>query len=244
MIPVEKIYLDVLDAIDKDQNGEMDFELFNRMSRRAELRLLDYLTGNVTGQVLPIAYSSQKSKDLLSDFITPFKTSLDSDGRFSKPDDYYYYDNMFSLTIENVGCDVDVDCDTDINVDEVKNNVITLLNGDRFNKRKNTYIQTLKPTPEKAIAKEVGTGFEIYPASIPGVYLEYIAFPEYAEIVGAIDTTYNTPIVNTVTSTNYKWNEGATEMLVYFISDSFFNRTSFQAGKQMGNASNQLLAGK
>lgn len=240
MILVSSIYNDVLDLISKDQNGEMDFSMFNRMSKRAEVRLLDFLTGNVTGQKPPVSFSNQKTRDFLSPIMKDYKTGLDNDGKFTKPTDYYYYDNMYSL-IAPEACEEPEDCDADVD-EAIGKYVITLLSGDRFNQRKDTYISGLKPTPKKAIAKEVGAGFEVYP-NVAGVVLEYVSTPVFAKIVGTIDPTYNTPVVNENTSTNYTWDEGVRELLVYFLGDAFYNHISLQSGKQMSNASNATVAG-
>lgn len=236
MITVTSIYNDVArDSVYKDQNGYLDYNMFNRISRRAELRLLDWLTGDVTGQKLPISFSNQKSKDWLSELLKPYSTTLDAKGQFAKPEDYYYYDNMYSLTLSDNNCEDDND---------VQNNVITLLDGDRFNQRKKTFIRGLKPTPEKAIAKEIGDSFEVYPANIPGVNLDYISIPVFAKIVSMNDTTFNQPVIDPANSTNFSWPESVREALIYFLTDSFMNHVTEQAGKEFNNASNASAIGK
>lgn len=242
MIDVGSIYEDVADVVNKNDNGTLDYGKFNRMSRRAELRLLDILTGDITGQRLPAYFSNQKTKDWLANFITPYKTTLDIEGQFERPENYYYYDNMYSLTLEDTTCDEVENCE-DLKIDEIRKNVIILLNGDRFNQRKNTYIKLLKPTPEKAIAKEIGKSFEVYPSTLAGVVLDYVRVPVFAEIKTTLDVDFDIPVI-APNSINYEWDESCREALIYLISDSFFNNVSDISGKQMSNASNQTTAGK
>lgn len=247
-LSVSSVYQDAArDSANKDENGYLSYEMFNRMSRRAELRLLNYITGNVENDKPPIPYLTQKNKDWLSPLIVPHNTSLDTNGQFAKPSDYYGYENMYSLVLEDSVCDNDepVDCDAvESDTNTVKRYPIVLLDGDKFNQRATTYIAALKPTVKKAIAKEIGNSFEVMPKEIAGVVLDYIKYPVFAEIVSEDDPVFNDEIISETLSTNYEWGEWAREALVYFITDSFSQHISDVSMKQMNNSSNVNLAGK
>ena len=247
-LSVSSVYQDAArDSANKDENGYLSYEMFNRMSKRAELRLLNYLTGDVQNDKPPIPYLSQKNKDWLSPLIVPLNTSLDTDGKFSKPDNYYGYENMYALTLEESVCDEDeyIDCDKEeSDKNRIKRYPITLLDGDKFNKRATTYIKELKPTEKKAIAKEVGNDFEVLPKEIAGVILEYIKYPVFAKIVSENDPDFNDEIISETASTNYEWGEWAREALVYFITDFFSQHIADISLKQMNNSSNINLAGR
>lgn len=240
MIKVSTIYDNVQYQISKE-NGYLSFTDFNKLSKRAELRLLDWVTGRIEGNVLPQMYVTQKTKDAVAPLITKYPTSLDKDGFFAKPLDYYHYENMYALVLENIVCDEDEAGGCGEN--ETKNNIvlypIQLLDGDKFLYRQNTFIKDLKPTEKKAIAKEVGLGFDILPKAIGGVKLEYIRYPKYAVAVGKIDTIYNDEVIDESASTDYEWSEYATEALVYFIVDFFSNHTREQASKQFNQLTNK-----
>lgn len=226
-ISVKSVFDDVQDQIGKE-NGAVLMSQFNRLSKRAENRLLGWITGNVEGNALPQMYTTQKDKDFVSPFITDYKNML-VDGKLTKPDDYYLYENSFGLSLEDMQCEGEedeTDCeDDDSGKNKVLSNQVTLLNGDEFNIRKKTRIKGLKPSFEKPIAKEVGNYFEFAPDELPAVVLEYVRYPVYANIVSKIDATYNEEVIDEALSTNYEWKEYARDMLVYLIVDFYTNTT-------------------
>ena len=217
MIPVKSIYNDVaLDTVDSDTNGNLDFETFNRMSKRAELRLMDFLTGDVDGVKLPAPYSTLKIKDWLSPFITPYPVQI-KNGKIDKPEGYYGFENMYLLGTYNVQSS----CYEEVESDEGCNTSIELLDGNKFYQRCNTFIEGLKPSFLKPIAKEVGNTFEFLPKDLGSIILEYIRYPKFAQIVGGIDPIYNDEVIDENLSTNYEYNENMRELLIYFITQSF-----------------------
>lgn len=243
---VQSVYTDVArDSVYKDENGNLDFNMFTRMSKRGEMRLLDLLTGDVSGQRLPISFSNQKTKDWLSPFLAPYKASLDADGVFKKPLDYYYFDNLYSLNLKNNDCkEDDTDCGKNDNKKEIDKDVIRLFDGDRFNQKIKTKIKGAKPTPAKAIAKEIGDSFEVYPKEVAGIVLDYIRLPKFAKIVPMVDPVFNNEVIDPVNSIDYEWGEGCREALIYFITDSFATHISSPTLKQMNNLSNASNVGK
>lgn len=243
---IQSVYQDVArDSVYKDENGFLDFNMFNRMSKRGENRLQDWLTGGVDMQKPPVSFSNQKIKDWLSPFLTPYKVSLDADGKFKKPADYYYFDGLYSLNLKNNDCkEEDTDCGENNIKKEIEKDVIRIFDGDRFNQKIKTKIKGAKPTPSKAIAKEMGDSFEIYPKEVAGVVLEYIRLPKYAAIVTRVNTTLNDVEIDPTASTDYEWGEGCREALIYFITDSFANHISSATLKQMNNLSNASNVGK
>ncbi len=232
MIEVVSVYDDVVkDDVHTAQNGDLTYEMFNRISKRAELRLLNFLTGNSTGDAVPQIYSNQKNKDWLSIFITKFPAQV-KNGSFTRPTDYYLYDNLY-----RIGSKINQDCGEDIEgeTDEA-NTPIEIVNGDVFNDRMNTYIDELKVSISKPISKMFGNEFEVAPKDIGSVCLEYIRFPKYASITPVNDPVYNIEVPGTVV--NYEWDERSRDLLVWFITDTFANHTRESAGKQFNSSSN------
>jgi len=233
MIEVVSVYNDVLkDNVNTSQNGDISIEMFNRMSKRAELRLIDYLTGGITGLDVPQMYVSQKSKDWLSPFISKHTVQVVG-GVFEKPKDYYLYENLYKI-----GSKIKHDCDDDEEEHEDQDNtLIELLDGDEFNDRKSTFIEELKVDHSSPIAKEIGLTFEVAPKDIGSVCLEYLRFPKYASIIPVNDPVYNIEVPGSVV--NYEWDERAREMLVWIITDTIANHTREEASKKFNESSKQ-----
>ena len=140
------IYNDSVDTIATDQNGDFSFAKFNRFSHRAELKCIDWLTGN--SDIIPTP-PFQKNKDWISTFIKKLPKQV-TDGIITKPDDYYTYDNFYRL-----GSKVEADCDEDENP-QLCNTPIEILDGQQYYIRCNTYISEKKPSFKKPISKIVG----------------------------------------------------------------------------------------
>jgi hypothetical protein len=218
MIEIKSIYDDVaLDMVDSATNGNLDFETFNRMSKRGQLRVADFLSGDVNNEKSPIPYSGQKIKDWLSPFITPFPAQV-KNGKIDKPDDYYGFENM--VLIGNVS--IDSNCDEEEITNEICNTPIELLDGNKFNQRCTSFIEGLRPSLSKPIAKEVGNTFEFMPKDLGSIKLEYIRYPVFAKIVKSPELDiYHEEVIDEVNSTNYEYQESMRELLVYFITQSF-----------------------
>lgn len=240
-ITIKSVYDDVLFQISKE-NGVLTISDFNRLSKRAENKLLNWVTGNLEGVTLPQMYTTQKDKDFVSPFIAEHKAMLVG-GKLDKPDDYYLYENSYGLSLEDIECvgeEDDKECGEGEEKNKVLSNQATLLNSDEFNLRKKTRIKGLKPSVEVPICKEVGNSFEYAPDELPAVVLEYVRYPLYAVAVGAIDATYNQEVIDEAASTNYEWKEYARDVLVWIIVDMFSNSTrdgdlknmNAQTGKQ------------
>lgn len=230
MVNVIEIYEDVVkDTANADQNGQLSYAQFSRFSRRAELLLLDWLSGKVTNDQMPIPWISQKDKDWLSPFITKYPKQA-SDGFIPRPDDYYQWENFYRL-----GSEVNADCEDDVQP-EVCNTPIEIVDGQQFYERCHTYIEEMKVSMKKPICKLIGNQIEIMPKDIGSVCLEYIRLPKFASITGKNDPVYNDEIPDVVV--NYEWEEWARPYLVWLITDMFANTTREQALKQFNTASN------
>lgn len=236
-ISISSVYADVQFQIHKD-NGTLTFTDFNRLSVRAENRIQEWLTGDVRQGINPYPFGTQKNKDLLAPFITTHKSILDSEGRIEIPSDYCSYENMYSLSLENI-CDDKVSCDD--KKTEISKIPIELLDGQAFYYRANTFISGLKPSTKKPIAKQVSNQFEFLPKDIQGVVLEYIRFPKYGTVVTTIDPIYNEEVIDEAASTNYEWDEKAREMLVYFITDLYSNHIRETALKQFNDSTGKTV---
>lgn len=240
MIPVASVYQKVADQIMTDSNGELSFEWFNRNSPLAELKLIDWITGDIEGKKPPEPYTTQKDKDWASPFIKKFPTHIVG-GEITRPDNYYGYENMYVLGyLRQTQCDED---DNQPPPQDTGNVPIDLLDGEQFTQRQRTYIEELKPSFKKPIAKAVGKNFEFFPKDLGSITLEYYRYPVYAKIISELDTQYNQEVINEATSTNYEWDEKAMPILVWFIVDMFANRTSNQSMKQFNAATSKTPQG-
>lgn len=215
MILNQDIYDMVLDNISDSENGQLGFSMFNRLSRRAELRALDFISGDIENIKPPTPYTSQKLKDILSLFIKTYPAQVEN-AIITKPADYYNWENAYLLGSFNDT----TTCDEDADVPVVGcNTAIELLNGNQFYERCNTYIEGLQPSFKKPICKEVGNTFEFLPQDLGSIKLEYIYQPVFARIVTKFDPIYNEEVIDDNLSTPYSWPDFAIELIVYFITE-------------------------
>ena len=212
------------------QNGELTFADFNRRSKIMEVKMLGWLTGAVTEDKKPefvTPYDSQKSKDWLSPAIKKYRQNLE-DGVLVKPEDYYSFENLHFLLLQ------DANCENEEDDQKIKRVPIRLLDGDKFNERANTYIKSLQPSLKVPIAKEVGDSFEFLPLELGSVELEYVAYPEkYGNIVTKIDSVFKEEVIDEAATQNYIWGEWAVEVLSWFIVQDFGIRVRDNALFQM-----------
>lgn len=228
MIDVVSIYEDVAkDSLNKDENGYFSFAMFNRMSRRAELRLIDWLSGDVSGVTPPAPYLTQKNKDWLSPFIKKYPINV-INGFVQRPDDYYQIDNAYII-----GRKAEGDCGDE---DSSGCNIpIELLNGNQFYDRCKTHIKGLQPSLSKPISKMVGKQFEYNPIDLGSIVIEYVRYPVFAVLKTKFDSVFNEEVPDPATSTNYEWDENSRELLIWFMTDFFANHISNQAMKQFNS---------
>jgi len=246
-ISILSVYNDVAQQIGK-ANGDLSITDFNRLSKRAENRFLDWVTGKIEGNILPQMYTTQKDKDFVSPFIVAFKSAL-TDSKITKPTDYYLFENMYALSLKEVLCDDedgDSSCDDEekeVSADSsnIKKDVIELLDGQRFYVRAKSKIKGLSPSLKKPIAKEIGNSFEFLPNELGGVVLEYVRYPIYAVAVITDDPIYNIEVIDETASTDYEWKESAREMLVWIIVDLFSNSVRENALKTFNQATAKTL---
>lgn len=227
---VSSIYEDAKDDVNAQENGTLTHEWFNRVSRRAENRLIDFLTGDVEDAKVPAPYLSQKNKDWLAFLIVEDKKQI-QDGVFPKPKDYYQFENLYGLYLKT-------DCNSDSK--QIVRKPIELLDGSNFNERISTDVEELKPE-NKPISKLTAKGFEVMPEDIGSAALEYIRYPKYAHLATKFDAVYHQDVPDDLASENYEWDEYAREILVWFIVDSFCNRNRDQTLKQFNNSTAKLV---
>lgn len=209
-----EIYNAVADKVKPEQNGTLAISSFNIKSKTAELRLLDYISGDVEGIKPPEPYTTLKVKDWLSYFLKT-QTGVTEEGRFAKPDDYYMFESMTiigSYKDENCGEPiVHVGCDTSIE----------LLDSAVYDKRCFTHIKSLKPSIKKPITRIVGNEFEFNPADLGSIKLVYKKYPEYGQVKIKIDPVFNDEVPDPATSIDYEWPEFARGLLTWFICQQY-----------------------
>ncbi len=96
---------------------------------------------------------------------------------------------------------------------------IKLLDGQQFHSRCSSYINGLKPSHKKPIAKMVGDVFEYAPKDLGNIMLEYVRKPKFAKLKTKIDPVYNDVVAEV--ELNYEWHVGVRTLLVYFITERF-----------------------
>lgn len=237
MILISEIYnAVVLDDINGVENGDVSFSRFNRLSKRAENRMLDFLSGDVENIKPPTPYTSQKDKDWLSPYINKHPVQVIK-GLITKPVGYYGWENAYLLRSSNdtTTCD-----ESDIPVPGC-NTSIELLDGDKFYERCNTYIEGLQPSFKKPIAKEIGNTFEFLPQDLGSITLEYLKYPTYGKIVPKMDDEFNEEVIDEALSTNYQYDEWARELLIYFIAEAFGIHTRENAIQQQLKSTGALV---
>lgn len=232
------LYQDIArDNVNVDENGYMSYTMFNRLIQRASNRTLDFLTGDSAGITLPFSYSTQKAKDFIGFLITQYPTAI-TNGKITKPSDYYLFDNLYILSIEETSCDEDnTTCDEDLPIPEIKGTPVQMLDGQQFKVRSNTWIKAKKPSPKVPTCKVIGNTIEFEPKELGSCVLEYIRYPIAGLIVASIDPVYYNEVANANLSTNSEWPEWARDFMIFFSSDSFANHTREQALKNFNLAS-------
>lgn len=242
MLNVIEVYNDVEFRINQAENGNFSYAKFNAVSWLAQLNLIDWLTGSLSGVEPPEPYLSQKNIDWVSDFIKEHKASA-VDGRITRPSDFYLYQDLYKINGKKQSdCEED-DEENDITQEDLPNTPITHLSLDKFNWRGKTYIKDLRPSHKSPIAKTFKKSYEFNPKDIGSVCLEYIAYPQRAEIKVKIDDEFNNEVPDPDTSINFEWGEYARGLLVWFICDEYFNNTRENAGKQLNAATGKTPRG-
>lgn len=238
VLEIISVYDDVKDSTNKWESGYMSIEMFNRLSRRSELALIDWLSGDVAGVMPPEPWVTQKNKDWLSPLIKKFPASV-TNGAIEKPTDYYRYDNFY-----RIGTKVESDCDEETT--EAENDCdtpIDMLDGDQFNQRCITYVKDKKPSFKKPISKIVGNEIEVRPKDLGSVQLEYIRYPKFGIIGKTLDPLYNDEVPDPNNTTNYEWGEWARQPLNFFITNFFADHLREQALKQFNAATGKGVRG-
>lgn len=243
MITIASVYDDVvLDNVNAAENGNLGLLMFNRLSKRAENRVFDYLTGDIENIKPPTPYSDQKLKDILAPFIVKYSTQV-VDGKITRPTDYYTYDSLVLLGNYKIQAPDEDENDEYEPEPDGSNTTIDILGSSQFDLRCTTYIEALKPSFTKPIARMVGKEIEFMPKDMGSVELTYIRYPVYGKIVPKIDTLYNTEVVDEALSTNYEYDEFCRELLVYFITDTFAIHTREKALKETNMVTQKLVRG-
>ncbi len=242
MIDIISLYNDVAkDSANQDENGSISIARFNRFSRRAELLLMDWLSGDVAGVIPPAPWITQKNKDWLAPFIVK-KLSQVIGGRISRPEDYYTYDNFYRIAGLAPGASCSEEEEQEF-LTPLGNPPITILDGAEFNNRIVTWIEELKPTIEIPISKVIGKEFELSPADLGSVGLEYIRYPVFGQIVPMKDEVYNDVIPDPAKSTNLEWDENVRSVLIYYMTNMYADNTREQAAKQFNAATGKTTRG-
>lgn len=216
------LYNDAIERVAAEQNGSLTISQFNRYNRIAELRALDYLTGDVEGVKPPTPGDNQKLRDWLSVFISK-KLLVVNNGEFEKPTDYYLFGS--SSVIGSYRDDV---CGKDTIVSK-GDTPIEILDGQQFEYRCGTHIRSLKPSMTRPIGRMVGNNILTMPNDLGSVTIYYIRYPKFGEVKVMVDPVYNNEVPDPINSVNSEWPEFARNFLLYFIVQQYPARTRERA---------------
>lgn len=223
---VNSVYLNVMDRVSPEMNGSLGIQEYNRYSKLAELRLMEWLTGNISGQPgYPEPYSTQKVKDFLSPFIATDKKQVEN-GIADKPDNYYMWERAAVI-----GDRLDELCGDPVIITGV-DTPIELLDSATFDARSQTHIKSLSPSIRKPICKLVGDSILCLPKDLGSIAIEYKRYPVFGQLKVTIDQVYNNEVVDVAGSTPYEWGEYARELLVFFIVEQYPIKTRETAVQQ------------
>lgn len=233
---VVEIYNAIADKIKPEQNGTLAISSFNIKSKTAELRLLDYLSGDVSGITPPEPYTTQKVRDWLSYFLFT-QNGIVEGGGFEKPADYYMFENMAII-----GSYKDDDCGDEV-LREGCDTPIELLDGAAYDERCKTKIKSLKPSIKKPISKIVGQNFQFNPKDLGSIKLTYKRYPVFAVVKVMVDPIYNDEVPDPATSINYEWPDFARGLLIWFICQQYPTSTREAALAQQLNNEGKTVRG-
>lgn len=223
---VNSVYLNVMDRVSPEMNGSLGIQEYNRYSKLGELRLLEWLTGNISGQPgYPEPYSTQKTKDFLSPFINTEKKQVEN-GIAEKPSDYYMWERAAVI-----GDRLDELCGEPVIITGA-DTPIELLDSAAFDARSQTHIKSLKPSIRKPICKLVGDSILCLPKDLGSIAIEYKRYPVFGQLKMMIDDVYKNEVVDVTGSTPYEWGEYARELLVFFIVEQYPVKTRETALQQ------------
>lgn len=229
MLNVNSVWLDVSDRIVPEQNGSVTFSKFNRFSKLAELKLLNWLTGNISNQQgYPEPYSTEKVRDYISFLLTSEKIQVEN-GIAEKPSGYYMWDRAAI-----VGDRRDELCGEDVIISGI-DTPIELLDAASFDARSQTHIKSLKPSITKPICKLLGDSILLLPKDLGTIIVEYKRYPVYAELKTTIDPVYNNDVYDDTTSIDYEWSDNVIQDLVFFITQ-FYGAGTRESAIQQQNS--------
>lgn len=215
-----------MDRVSPEMNGSLGIQEYNRYSKLGELRLLEWLTGNISGQPgYPEPYSTQKVKDFLSPFIATEKKQVEN-GIAEKPSQYYMWERAAVI-----GDRLDELCGEPVLITGV-DTPIELLDSGAFDARSQTHIKSLKPSIRKPICKLVGDSILCLPKDLGSIAIEYKRYPVFGDLKTMIDPIYNNEVVDVAGSIPYEWKDYARELLVFFIVEQYPIKTRENAVQQ------------
>lgn len=239
MIKISDIFDDVtIDNAATVENGDLSFAGFSRISKRAELRLIDWLTGSVSDATPPAIYTTEKVRGWASPFSKQLPQNVQN-GVSDIPSDFYLYETLvIANSVLQADCETGVQSETDD-----ADGTIEVLDAQVFDDRCATYIERLKPSIERPIAKRVGNTFQYAPKDLGTIKLTYFRYPIFAKAVTKQDALYNDEVIDENLSVNYEWGEYARELLVWFITDTYALKNRERSLKELLNATGKSARG-
>lgn len=217
---INDIYLFVQDLINKNQNGYLPPDEFNRLINQAQYARFNELYGKpeqYAGVNMPVAKIAYGRTQDITEKLAPFMVTSPlavTSGEASVPSNLEHSVAMTAggKTVKRVS------------LDRLANYVNSPIN---------------VPTTDYPIYAQSGETFLVYPTTISSVSLKYLRLPN--EAVWGYTVVDDTPVYNPSTSTDLEWDTTETNNIVFKLLSMF--GISVKDGQMVGYAEQQKAQG-
>lgn len=244
-------YLEVLDRTNKEENGYLPADLFNRFAVTASRFVFNDYQSRLQNPDTAI-----REKQKLMDRLTPFIQREDivvEKGYAAVPTNYAYFSNGKAY-FDNGDSLIQLNAlyskicmaeeDPSINVFEVTDQIekiinnpkmtaVQLLDNEQICKRLNSYIPGKRPSMKKPVMEREGGRFHLYPESEASLFLWYYRRPVPAKLVLREDPSTLGLVYDMAASVPFEWNDEAMNDIVGHIRESFYEYIRDAQGFQM-----------
>lgn len=236
MINVYEFYNDSFDRINKEENGYLKTEQFNRLIKFSSVQLQSDLVQELQNR--PDRH--QYVYDVLMPFNVRTVLPVSMFGIILKPDDYEHFSALrviFDHTdtikqiidLNNLLCDEDdptidrilITQQIDQLAAEERFTDLPIYPHDKMAKRLTSQIPGKRPTVKKPVGEYAPLGWKVYPSATASALLLYYRKPAEAKLVMTVDQATGDVVYDSLASINIEWSEKAKEDLLKRIVKDF-----------------------
>lgn len=213
---INEIYLFVQDLVNKNQNGYLPPDEFNRLINQAQFSRFNELYGKpeqYAGPNAPFAKMGYARTQELSEKLAPFVV-----------------DDLIALV--DGACAVPIDLEHAVSM-SANDKTVKRVELDRLYNYLNSTVNV--PTETYPIYAQVGEAYNIYPVTISTIRLKYLRLP--AEAQWAYTNIGDTPVYDPTNSTDLEWDTTETNNIVFKLLSMF--GISVKDGQMIGYAEQQ-----